>query len=72
MVGALSLEVLEPLPCFVKGLTILLDKGGDVRPQLGSLARWEVLAEERLGEYFPSGERVGFLVLQSVAGSIPQ
>jgi len=71
-VGALTLEVLEPLPCFVKGLTILLGEGGDIRPQLGSLAKCKVLAEECLGEYFPSGERVGLLVLQSVAGSIPQ
>ena len=61
--GALSLEVLKPLPCFVKGLTILLGERGDVRPQLGNLARWEVLAEECLGEYFPSGERVWLLVL---------
>jgi len=71
VVGALALEVLEPLLCFLKGLTILLGEGGDVRPQFGSLARWEVLYEERLGEYFPSGERVGLLILQPVAGSIP-
>jgi len=63
VVGALALEVLEPLPCFVKGLSILLGEGVDVRPQLGSLARWKVLAKECLGEYFPSGEKVGPLVL---------
>jgi len=47
-VGALSLEVFESLTGLVKGLPILLGEGCDVRPQLRSLARWEVLAEERL------------------------
>ena len=56
MVGALALEFLEPLPCFINGLTILLGEGGDVRPQFVSLARWKVLAEERLGKYFLSSE----------------
>jgi len=48
MVGALSLEVFEPLPCLAEGLPILLGEGCDIRPQLGSLAKWEVFAEEGL------------------------
>ena len=50
MVGALVLKVLQSLLGLVKRLAVLLGKGGDVCPQLGSLARWELLAEERLGE----------------------
>jgi len=48
VVGALPLEVFKPLLGLVQGLSILLGEGGDVRPQLGSLARWEVFAEEGL------------------------
>jgi len=48
VVGALSLEVFKPLPGLVQGLSILLGEGGDVRPQLYSLSRWEVFAEESL------------------------
>ena len=48
MVGTLSLEVFKPLLGLVQGFSILLGEGGDVRPQFGSLARWEVFAEESL------------------------
>ena len=54
--GALPYEVFEPLPCLVEGLRILLGKRCDVRPQLGGLVSWEVLAEECLGESLLGGE----------------
>jgi len=72
VVRALSLEFFESLPGLIQGLSILLIEGGDVRPQLGSLARWEVFAEEGLGENLPGGERVGLLILQRITSSVPQ
>jgi len=70
VVGALSLEVFEPLLGLVKGLPMLLAEGCDVCPLLGSLARWKILAEKCLGKNLPGSERVGLLVLQPVTGSI--
>ena len=72
MVGTLPLQVLVSLPRLVKGLPIPLSKRGDLGPQLGSLAWWEVFTEEGPGEHIPGGERVGLLVLQPVTGPIPQ
>jgi len=63
VLGALSLEVFESLLSLVQGLCILLGEGGYVHPQLGSLAKWEVFAEESLGENLPGGERVGLIIL---------
>jgi len=48
VVGKLLLEVFKPLLGLIQRLSILLGEGGDIRPQLGSLARWEVFAEESL------------------------
>jgi len=67
---ALPVKVLKPLPSLTYGLPILLSKEGDVYPQLRSLAKWDVLAEEGFGESFPSSERVGLLILQPVTNCI--
>jgi len=48
MVGTLPLEVLEPLPCLVQGLSMSLTEGGDVGLQLYSFSRQEVFDKERL------------------------
>jgi len=72
MVRALPLEALEYLPGLVQGLPISLSEGGDVSPQLCSLTRREIFAEEGFGENLPCGEQVGLLVLQPVAGSVSQ
>jgi len=63
MVGALPLEVLVSLPGLMKGLSIPLNKGHNLYPQLRCLAWWEILAEEGLGERVPGGKRVRLLVL---------
>jgi len=63
MVGVLLLEVLVSLPGLIKGLSIPLNEGRNLCPQLRSLAWWEIFAEEGLGERVPGGERVGLLVL---------
>jgi len=72
MVGALLLEFLVSLLGLIEGLSVPLNKRRDLSPQLCSLARWKVFAEEDLRECIPSGERVGLPVLQPIAGSIPQ
>jgi len=72
MVEALQLEVLVSLPGLIKGLSIPLNEGRDLCPQLRSLTRWEIFAEKGLGECILGSERVGLLVLQSITGSIPQ
>lgn len=73
MMRAQLLQVLESPPGFIKGLPILLNKGGDIGPQFRSLVQWEVFAKARFGENFPCGEGVGpFFCKQSLALSLKE
>jgi len=63
MVEALPLEVLVSLPGLIKGLSIPLNDGCNLYPQLRSLAWWEIFAEEGLGKRVLGGDRVGLVVL---------
>jgi len=72
MMRALPLEVLVSLPSLIKGLSIPLNEGHDLCPQLRSLAQWKILAEKSLGKHVPGGEGIRLCILQSIAGSIPQ
>jgi len=72
MMKALPLEVLISLPSLIKGISISLNKGRDLCPQLRGLARWKIFAEEGLGERLPGGEGVGLCILQPIAGAIRQ
>ena len=53
---ALPLEVLVPLPSLIKGLSILLNERCNFCPQLCSLARQKILAQEGFGEHLLSSE----------------
>jgi len=56
MVWALTFEILKPLPSLIYALSIPLNEQCGFIPQLYSLARRKILAEEGLGEHHPSGE----------------
>jgi len=43
MMGALPLELFEPLLCFIKRLTLHLREGGDVIPEFSDLPMRELL-----------------------------
>ena len=49
-----------------------LGEQSDVRPQLGGLPWWEVLAEKGCGECILCDESIWLLILESISSSISQ